>query len=286
NQSSIGIIVNTESNDNLAVSEQDNGSMGRHENVSTRAACLAANGKPFELFELENRLRDGLKSCKIKDVTQLFDRIKRTEMRIQQYTDETRNDEAEEERQYLNEVKRLQVLREDMVLQSIEYLSKNIDRLEMNELEDRLRYGFEKCKIRDMIQIIERIERAEKRIEQYQDEYRIDAAKQEMRYLRDLQLVQIIISEIFRRKSIGLISNNEEKSQRIDLSNLRQELTEIPDCAEKTIMELLVYFHQRLLGDDINENTLDSIQLKLTKVQTQLQNEELFSEQMKMNLQE
>ncbi|CAF0837737.1 unnamed protein product [Adineta steineri] len=275
-----------ESNTILAVYEEENALMRQHEDISTRAACLNANGKPFELFELENRLRDGLKSCKIKDITHLSERMKRTEMRIQEYVDETRNKEAEKEKEYLNELKRLQVLHEDIVLQSIEYLSKNIDRLEINELETRLRYGFEKCKIQDTIQIEERIKRIEKRIEMYQNEDRRDAVEQEMKYLHDLQLVQIIISEIFRRKSIGLVSNNEEKSGRIELNNLLHQLTEIPECAEKTVMELLEYFYRRLLNDNTNETMSNSIRSKLTKVQSQLQGEDLLSEQIDMKLQE
>ncbi|CAF3931930.1 unnamed protein product, partial [Adineta steineri] len=275
-----------ESNRILAVCEEENAPIEQHEDISKRVTCLNANGKPFELFELENRLRNGLKLCKIKDITHLSERMKRTEMRIQEYVDETRNEEAEKEREYLNELKRLQVLREDIVLQSIEYLSKNIDRLEINELETRLRYGFEKCKIQDTIQIEERIKRIEKRIEMYQNEDRRDAVEQEMKYLHDLQLVQIIISEIFRRKSIGLVSNNEEKSGRIELNNLLHQLTEIPKCAEKTVMELLEYFYRRLLNDNTNETMSNSIRSKLTKVQSQLQDEDLFSEQIKTKLQE
>lgn len=275
-----------ESNRILSVCEEDNALMRQREDTSTRVTCLNANGKPFELFELESRLRDGLKSCKIKDIIHLSERMKRTKMRIQEYVDETRNEEAEKEREYLNELTQLQLLREDIVLQSIEYLSKNIDRLEINELETRLKYGFEKCKIQDIIQIGERIKRTEERIEIYQNEDRRDAVEQEMKYLHDLQLVQIIISEIFRRKSVGLVSNNEEKSERIELNNLLHQLTEIPECAEKTVMELLEYFYRRLLNDNRNETISNSIRSKLTKIQSQLQDEDLLTEQIEMKLQE
>ncbi|CAF1267185.1 unnamed protein product [Adineta steineri] len=275
-----------ESNRILTVCEEENAMMKQHEDISKRVACLNATGKPFELFELENRLRNGLKLCKIKDITHLSERMKRTQIRIQEYVDESRNEEAEKEREYLNELERLQILREEIVLQSIEYLSKNIDRLEINELETRLRYGFEKCKIRDIIEIGERIKRTEKRIEMYQNEDRRDAAEQEMKYLHDLQLVQIIISERFRRKSIGLISNTEEKSERIELNNLLHQLTEMPECAEKTLMELLEYFYRRLLNDNTNETMSNSIRSKLTQVQSQLQNEDLLSKQIEMKLQE
>ncbi|CAF1267133.1 unnamed protein product [Adineta steineri] len=278
--------MNMELNRILAVCEENNALMGQHEDISEQVACFNANGRPFELFELENRLRNSLKLCKIKDIAQLSERMKRTEIRIQEYLDETRNEEAEKEKEYLNELKRLQILREDIVLQSIEYLSKNIDRLEINELETRLRYGFEKCKIQDIIEIEERIKRTEERIEMYQNEDRRDAVEQEMKYLHDLQLVQIIISEIFRRKSIGLVSNNEEKSERIELNNLLYQLTDIPECAEKTVMELLEYFYRRLLNDNTNEIMSNSIHSKLTKVQSQLQDEELLSEQIKMKLQD
>ncbi|CAF1149796.1 unnamed protein product [Adineta steineri] len=120
----------------------------------------------------------------------------------------------------------------------------------------------------------------------YHNEDRKDAVEQEMKYLHDLQLVQIIISEIFRRKSIGLVSKNEEKSERIELNNLLHQLTEIPECAEKTVMELLEYFYRKLLNDNTNETMFNSIRSKLTKVQNQLQDEDLSSEQIKIKLQE
>ena len=214
------------------------------------------NGKSFGLYELESRLREGLKLCKIKDVKQLSERIKRTELRIHQYLDEDRISESDQEKRYLDEIKHLQVLSETVSFQSAVFLSKDLDKVALSELEDRLRCGLENCKITEMTQITERIRRTEKRIEQYEEEDRIEEAQHEMRYLCHLQLLQRIIEEMFLRKSADSSSttsfSGEENKRRLD------DISAIPVCAQKTIMELLSHFQQRLLGEDVVENTSDS----------------------------
>ncbi|CAM4958278.1 unnamed protein product [Rotaria socialis] len=282
--------------------EKVNSSQKKNENVSTTTPCISIDGKNFELRELENRLKYGLQKCKMKDMTQLDERIKRTEERIQQYEHEDRNEEAEKERKYVNDLKQLKILAEE---NSSLLLSYTIDKLDLSELENRLEYGFEKCKIKDVIQLTERIKRTEKRIEQYEDENRIDAAAQEMKYLRDLEQLKQIAGEIFFRKSTETNSKNddrfnqmtsvkeivdsagysstfhEEKEKQEELKNLLDDLVDMPCCAEKTIVELLAHFQQKLLTHSIGEKTPDSIILTLEKLQGQIQKEELSSEQIR-----
>ncbi|CAF4959426.1 unnamed protein product, partial [Rotaria magnacalcarata] len=71
--------------------------------------------------------------------------MKRTEERIQQYYDENRVNEAEQETTYLNELKQLKVLSEEISLKITVFFSKAIDQLNLSELENRLKYGLEKC---------------------------------------------------------------------------------------------------------------------------------------------
>jgi aryl carrier-like protein len=178
------------------------------------------HGKPLELDEVENRLKQGLDSCRIKDVTQLSERIKRTEIRIQQYLDEDRNTESDRERLYLNDLKQLQGLSEALSFQSAAFLSEHLDKIPLSELEDRLRYGLEKCKIKQMTHTIERMRRAEKRIEQYEEEDRTEEAQYEMGHLRHLQVLQRIIEEIFLRKSTASSSKvitAEREKKRVDI---------------------------------------------------------------------
>ncbi|CAF1295905.1 unnamed protein product [Rotaria sordida] len=243
-------------------------------------------------------------------MTQLGERMKRTEERIQQYKDEDRNDEAKIEEKYLNALKQLKDLSEEISLKSALLLSQNIDKLDLSELENRLTYGLEKYKIKDVTQLTERIKRSKKRIEQYEDEDRTDAAEQEIRYVRDLEQLQRITEEIFYRKStepilknddalhqktraeeiIGNVSDSrtfrEEENKRADLKNLLDDLVHMPYCAEKTIMELLADFQQTLLRDCIVNKMPDSVIMKLGKLQDQIQKEELFSEQIKTYLQD
>lgn len=257
-----------------------------HEQINRLlAACTSKDGKKFELRELENRLRYTVEKCRIKDMTQLSERMKRTEERIQQYQDEKRIDAVEYERKYLNELKQLQTLREEIAAKYTTLLSKSIDTLELNELEDQLKYSLEKCKITDVTQLTDRLKRTEKRIEQYEDEERKDAAEQEMSYMRDLEHLQRLIEEILFRKSTTSVSKV-EANKRTDLENLRDDFTHMPCCVERTTMELLAYFQQKLLRDCIDENTSDSITLMIEKWKDQIQKEELISEQIRTYLQD
>ncbi|CAF5226597.1 unnamed protein product, partial [Rotaria magnacalcarata] len=66
-------------------------------NISTATACISKEGKKSELRELKTQLKHDLQMCKMKDMTQIGERMKRTEERIQQYYDENRVNEAEQE---------------------------------------------------------------------------------------------------------------------------------------------------------------------------------------------
>ncbi|CAF5221384.1 unnamed protein product, partial [Rotaria magnacalcarata] len=114
-------------------------------NISTATACISKEGKKSELRELKTQLKHGLQMCKMKDMTQIGERMKRTEERIQQYYDENRVNEAEQETTYLNELKQLKVLSEEISLKITVFFSKAIDQLNLSELENRLKYGLEKC---------------------------------------------------------------------------------------------------------------------------------------------
>ncbi|CAF2133203.1 unnamed protein product [Rotaria magnacalcarata] len=269
-------------------------------NISTATACISKEGKKSELRELKTQLKHGLQMCKMKDMTQIGERMKRTEERIQQYYDENRVNEAEQETTYLNELKQLKVLSEEISLKITVFFSKAIDQLNLSELENRLKYGLEKCKIKDVIELTERIKRTERRIDEYEDQDRRDEVEQEMNYLRDLEKLQRIVKEIFFRKSneTTSINNDNTLSQKIsvgeiisheereNVENLLEDLVHIPCCAEKTIMELLADFQQRLLGDSRVDKTFDSTFLKLQTLKDQIYNEELISETLRTYLQD
>ncbi|CAF1581989.1 unnamed protein product [Rotaria magnacalcarata] len=269
-------------------------------NISTATACISKEGKKSELRELKTQLKHDLQMCKMKDMTQIGERMKRTEERIQQYYDENRVNEAEQETTYLNELKQLKVLSEEISLKITVFFSKAIDQLNLSELENRLKYGLEKCKIKDVIELTERIKRTERRIDEYEDQDRRDEVEQEMNYLRDLEKLQRIVKEIFFRKSneTTSINNDNTLSQKIsvgeiisheereNVENLLEDLVHIPCCAEKTIMELLADFQQRLLGDSRVDKTFDSTFLKLQTLKDQIYNEELISETLRNYLQD
>ena len=251
---------------------------------------LSADGNHLELRELEHRLKYGLEKCRIKDMAQISERIRRTEERIEQYENEDRKSEAEQERRYLSELKQLQVLRENISVKYTALLSKEIPQLELSELEDRLRYILEKCKMKEVEQLTERLRRTEKRIEQYEEEKRGDAAGQEIRHLRDLEQVQRITEEIVLRRSTGSIPKDEtqgiEATKRLILKNLRNDIILMPCCAEKTIMKLIAYFQQKLLGEKIDEHTADFIPQSCKELHDQIEKEKLSSEQIRTSLQD
>lgn len=130
----------------------------------------------------------------------------------------------------------------------------------------------------------ERIRRTEKRIEQYGEEDRIEEAQHEMRYLCHLQLLERIIEEMFLKKSADSSSKTsfswEEDKRRLN------DISTMPVCAEKTIMELLSHFQKRFPGENVVETTNDSRVRRLELLRQQLEQKELFTEQIKVCLQE
>ncbi|CAF4665777.1 unnamed protein product [Rotaria sp. Silwood1] len=149
------------------------------------------------------------------------------------------------------------------------------------EQENILTDQLEKCKVKDATHLPERIKRTYQRIDSYICEDRIEEAEQERKYLDELEQTQILHEQVVFQKSNRYQKNTLVENSRSDLKNLRDDLIDMPCCAEKMTMELLVYFHQRLVDDFIFLETSDSVIQKLGELKTQIQNEELFSEEIR-----
>ncbi|CAF1639796.1 unnamed protein product [Rotaria sp. Silwood1] len=149
------------------------------------------------------------------------------------------------------------------------------------EQENVLTDQLEKCKVKDATHLPERIKRTYQRIDSYICEDRIEEAEQERKYLDELEQTQILHEQVVFQKSSRYQKNTLVENNRSDLKNLRDDLIDMPCCAEKMTMELLVYFHQRLVDDFIFLETSDSVIQKLGELKTQIQNEELFSEEIR-----
>ncbi|CAF4020109.1 unnamed protein product [Rotaria sp. Silwood2] len=81
----------------------------------------------------------------------------------------------------------------------------------------------------------------------------------------------------------GNMTYYEKEKKRMYLEDLRRDLANMPSCAEKSIMELLSHFEDKLTEDHMPSQEDDTIILLLQKLQDQITKQELFSEKIREN---
>ncbi|CAF2001897.1 unnamed protein product [Rotaria magnacalcarata] len=176
------------------------------------------------------------------------------------------------------------------------------------DLEQQLKNGLEKLNIPDVSLIPQRIQEVEGRINVYDDERRIDDIEKEENYLRELQELQKIAASI-NSESISIIPNKDNESNvnitdkqeglvrsiniialeknkgLLHLNELREDCAAMPSCAEKTILELLEHFQQKLLENHPYSQEQDSVIEMLGKLNDQIKKQELRSKEIQTSLQ-
>ncbi|CAF3541480.1 unnamed protein product [Rotaria socialis] len=191
--------------------------------------------------------------------------------------------------------------------QSKNTISKESNDYRLADLGQQLKNGLEKLKIPDVSLISQKIQEIEVRIKEYDDEGRIDDIEKEEKYLRELQELQKI-SELIYPESIssiphkdnesnvnravkqGLASSSNiialEKNKRLlHLNELREDFAAMPPCAEKTILELLEHFQQKLLEDYPYSQQQNSVIEMLGKLNDQIKKQDLLSKEIQTSLQ-
>ena len=77
---------------------------------------------------------------------------------------------------------------------------------------------------------------------------------------------------------------NEKQKKRLYLNELRDDLAAMPTCAEKTSMELLKHFEQKVIGDHISTQEEETVNTLLNQLEDQLKQQELLSEDIRIIL--
>ncbi|CAF4051597.1 unnamed protein product [Adineta steineri] len=169
--------------------------------------------------ELEKKLNDGLTKCKISNIKDLFEKIRRSEQRMKEYKDEDRLEEAENENKYLTELNKLQKLADELDKhKGVAFSSLNNSELKLRELEEKLESGLLKFKISSISVLTEKIQRSEQRIKEYKDEDRSEEAENENKYLTELNKLQKLADELDKHKAtvFGSLDNFELKLRKLE----------------------------------------------------------------------
>ena len=255
--------------------------------------------------ELEKTITSSTAKLKISDVSLLPDKILRSEQRINEFRDEDRVKEAEAEELYLKELKSLKALIDKTAVLKTTSSDVSSDKAsDSHELENQLNQNFARLKIRDVTQLPVRIERSKERIQQYEDEENTDAVEREKILLDELGELQKLSEKLSSLKSTPTLPPPEpnlsvlapptlETTVAISalpspnasyLDELREDLATMPSCAEKSTLELLVQFEQKLLNSKTHTHDSESVALLLQTLQDQIKKQEWFSEKVRANL--
>ncbi|CAF0934036.1 unnamed protein product [Adineta steineri] len=251
----------------------------------------------IEKFEVE--FRTGLEKTKVKDIQMLSQKILKTEERIKDYEEEERIDDAEKERVFLKEYHRLQNLWNE-----IDRLTKELSvapddtQMKLEKMTDELNNGLKTLRIKDVKLLPQKIMKTKERIEDFKDDQRMDDIEKETIILTELQRLQNLAVQIaeyslsshLESKSIpsesDIVDSNtddsmnfaNEQKQLLHIDELLDEIVSMPDCARKTVFELLIYFGRIVLKEDTNPKNQDLISSSFEKLKYQLKREEQVSD--------
>ncbi|CAF1621850.1 unnamed protein product [Rotaria sp. Silwood1] len=274
------------------------------------------NGSSFVPDRLQNQLAKVYPSTVLqtKDLLKHNDRTHSARLTIRNLLAAVENDQRPQMRQpYVNipdgnETSTYSI--ESKLLhwqQSKNTISKKGNGYRLADLEQQLKNGLEILKISDVSLIPQKIQEIEVRIKKYDDEGRIDDIEKEEKYLRELQELQKI-SELIYSESISSIPNKDnksnvnrtdkqglasssniialEKNKRLShLNELREDSVAMPPCAEKTILELLEHFEQKLLENCPYSQEQNSVIEMLSKLNDQITKQDLNSKEVQTSLQ-
>ena len=74
-----------------------------------------------------------------------------------------------------------------------------------------------------------------------------------------------------------IMNKSERKKKELYLDDLQVDLADMPSCARKTIMELLVRYEQKLLGNSKSSQPENLVTASLEQLKDQIKREDLFS---------
>lgn len=259
------------------------------------SSAISKTGNGNELEKLKEQLGNGLQKLKISKINLLPERIKTAKEIIKDFIEDDRIEEARSEEDRLRRLEYLQSLVDKISQLEIVGSSSSTDnkQLELFQLKQKLSSKLAEMKIQDEKSLPEKIEKTKQRIKVFQNDDRMEMVKTERDRLSKLEDIQNLVHEIAKfnpnvflahrdnnsnspqRTGISLQSIVDEKvQQRLDIENLENDLTRLPICAERTIMELVKHHAQN--SPSLQEKTF--LPEMLNQLHNQIKQQGLFSE--------
>ncbi|CAF3144286.1 unnamed protein product [Rotaria sp. Silwood2] len=265
---------------------------------------IQKEGNAYELSELQQKLNSGLKKYNFQNVDDLEKEIQKTNERTQKFQEQGRKEKAQEEMEFLRELKGFKELSDKIARwNSNASFSQCNSELKLLKLTEKLNSGLTKINLPNVNQLRGEIRDTEERIQTYQKQGRKENAQDEIKFLNELQELERISEEICTltfvpsddlihepttQPSLSPLSlvteigtSDEQNKKRFYLKVLRGDMADIPCCAEKTIMELLVHYEERLLEDCTSSQEEYLRTSSLEELRDQIEREELLTENTK-----
>ncbi|CAF1149858.1 unnamed protein product [Adineta steineri] len=203
--------------------------------LAKRIRLMKSNVSELDTANLEKQLADSLTKLRITDIKALPDRIVRSEKRIEEYREEGRLDDVEKETAFLNECKKLQKLAEDIHNRdSTDHGSEQSKLFKLNQLEQRLATGLANINMVDPTKLLDRIERSEERIREFEEEKRVDDLEREKKYLTEYKMLKKLSEEICSLKSNVIEpSGVDELQKKLNDGLTKCKISNVKDLPEK-----------------------------------------------------
>ena len=165
--------------------------------VRTQEAAPSENDVEFKVCQMKEQLKNELAQFKIRDVDMLLERIQKTEERIKKYEADKRMTDVEKQTVYLEKLQRLQHLANQIAqLSQRASTYHRSDHSKVLQMKEELTIGLAKLAIQNEALLLQKIQETEQLIEEYEEEERIDDAEAERVFLKELQRLQTLVSEI------------------------------------------------------------------------------------------
>ncbi|CAF0901525.1 unnamed protein product [Adineta ricciae] len=260
-------------------------------------------GNEYELAELKEKLEKDLKSYSLQNVDELQTEIEDTKARIEKFRGKRRNTDAQNEVEFLSKLQKLQQLADqiDRWVSNTSISSEN-HTLKLQKLQENLNRGLIKFNLQNASELPEEIRDTEERIRQFQKRNRKEDVQKELIMLHELQELQKFSEEMRSLTFVSSVSTiqpsqpvvssitentiiHKEQTRSLYSEDLRRDTSIMPFCAEKLIMELLIYYEERLSENcaSVQEENLETSPRQTLR--DQIKKEELLTVEIQTILQ-
>jgi energy-coupling factor transporter ATP-binding protein EcfA2 len=228
----------------------------QHDSMS--AITNSGKGNQYKLSDLQTELQRGLEKFSISNVKVISERVRKTEERIKQYEDEDSIEDAEREKVRLSELYRLQSLQDEIDRLTSYVDPENDKNLKIYQLEENLNKGLTTLKITSLEELLQRIQRFEGRVKDYEDEENVEDAEREKGRLKELYRLKGLVDEIRQLKSNPSPENNRELEIRQLEENLSKGLAKLKIMSSEELLQRIRRVESRVRDYEAEGNAEDA----------------------------